>query len=115
MLPPDGEHRAHRIIPWSRWYHAHRLTHVRRRRRWNEEECAVDGVVHPTAAAPAVDLGDEVLSRVLPVMPCVTTDDGCTLESGSGLAVENVPAEPAAFDGRFTDPCFWDEECAVPA
>jgi len=77
---------------------------------WNQDECEVDGAVLPTRA-PAVELTQEQLERVLPVMPCVTTDEGCDLESGAAVTMVDAPAAPAEYDVRFIDPCFWDDGC----
>lgn len=60
-----------------------------------------------------IDLSAEELARELPDMPCITSDEECSLEAATGLAYETLT--PELTRPELLDPCFWDQECETGA
>ena len=75
------------------------------------EECEL-----PELREPALYREQDVLGLHEPRVPCLTTEEGCTLEAGAGLGVSSVvdAAVAAAPDERAAasmDPCWWEDGC----
>ena len=76
------------------------------------EECSVDETTAPPSFVrpsfvPDTDTFD--LS-----VPCITTDEGCTLEARAGVAGSAaVPSPARETTSPSMDPCFWDEGCTA--
>ena len=79
---------------------------------WNTDECET-----PSVPISYVDniLSTTTVNDVLTEgIPCVTTDDGCTLEARAGIVPEQEPL--FVHDERLSmDPCFWDDACMAPS
>ena len=81
---------------------------------WGGEGC--DTLTEAEPAYLALDR-PELLEVAPPVVPCLTTTDGCTLDAYTGIRLlatdvtagqDRSPSEEASLD-----PCFWDSECFV--
>lgn len=75
--------------------------------------CEADGAT--TSPTMRVELTAEELARELPAMPCITTEEDCSLEAATGLAYETLAPELTKTDAALMDPCFWDQECEPEA
>ena len=79
---------------------------------WNTDECETPSV--PISYVDNILSATTVNDVLTEGIPCVTTDDGCTLEARAGIVPEQEPL--FVHDERLSmDPCFWDDACMAPS
>ena len=84
---------------------------------WWDEGCDINVEEDMAPGYVALDR-PEMLDTDLPLVPCMNTLDGCTLESAAGLSQDETMQSygfPTVLNSESisTDPCFWDAECTI--
>jgi len=76
---------------------------------WAPEECGLPLEPIVAAAHPL----DEAYARLVADLPCITTDDECTLEQRAGLGPAALALQSSDFDVEelAMRDCWWDQEC----